>query len=242
MTSVPLDSSAKHDVDDRLVGLLRRWGISRERTTRTASAEAGSTSPSSREVLGSFQDFPHEELFQDRFVCAVDAANDAVGSSISLEEFSAMPYLATSCGHEVSPAEAQLDMPGISRNTEVTTAFGLAPLLLAGTRRIALIHERLAIQLAGQTSLRLLEPPMALQPITQLMLWSLPGSRPTLATSGSAAGSPPSPSSATPSPRQRRGSRGHRRASRPCSPSCGPGRARSLERGNRRRSLWPEAR
>jgi hypothetical protein len=39
-------------------------------------------------------------------------------------------------------------MLGIARNTEVTTAFGLAPLLLRGTRRIALTHERLAWFLA----------------------------------------------------------------------------------------------
>ena len=80
--------------------------------------------------------------------------------------------LATSCGREVSPAEAQLDMLGVARNTEITTAFGLAPLLLQGTRRIALVHERLAWLLSDQTSLRLLEPPMPLQPINQLMLWT----------------------------------------------------------------------
>ena len=72
----------------------------------------------------------------------------------------------------VSPAEAQLDRLGINRNTEITTAFGLAPLLLHGTRRIALVHERLARQLADQTSLRLLEPPMPLEPIHQLLLWA----------------------------------------------------------------------
>src|ERR1019366_4495193 len=72
----------------------------------------------------------------------------------------------------VWPREAQLDMLGIARNTEITTAFGLAPLLLRGTRRIALIHERLAWLLSDQTSLRLLEPPMPLQPINQLMLWT----------------------------------------------------------------------
>ena len=125
-----------------------------------------------REVLVNYRDFPHRLLFQDRFVLAVDADNDSVGNSISLEEFSSLPYLATSCGHEVSPAEAQLDMLGIARNTEITTAFGLAPLLLQGTRRIALIHERLAWLLSDQTSLRLFEPPMPLQPINQLMLWT----------------------------------------------------------------------
>ena len=125
-----------------------------------------------REVFGPWRDYPHLPLFSDRFVCAVDADNDEVGSSITLGEFSALPYLATSCGHEVSPAEAQLDRLGIPRNTEITTAFGLAPLLLRGTRRIALVHERLALQLADQTRLRLLEPPMPLEPIHQLLVWS----------------------------------------------------------------------
>jgi DNA-binding transcriptional LysR family regulator len=149
-----------------------------------------------REVFVSHRDFPHQFLFQDRFVCAVDADNCSVGGSISLEEFSTLPYLATSCGHEVSPAEAQLDMLGIARNTEVTTAFGLAPLLLRGTRRIALIHERLAWFLSDQTSLRLLEPPMPLQPINQLMLLDKPGR-----------GRPRPPVATSPGRRSRRGTR-----------------------------------
>jgi DNA-binding transcriptional LysR family regulator len=124
-----------------------------------------------REVFTQHREFPHRFLFQDRFVCAVDADNDAVGETITLEEFSSLPYLATSCGHEISPAEAQLDLLGIVRNVEITTAFGLAPMLLSGTQRIALIHERLAWAMADQASLRLLEPPMQLQPINQLMLW-----------------------------------------------------------------------
>lgn len=115
---------------------------------------------------------PHRLLFEDRFVCAVDADNHEIGDSVSLEEFSSLPHLATLCGHEISLAEAQLDLLGVARNTEVTTAYGLAPPLLRGTRRIALIHERLAWLLADQTSLRLLEPPMPLQPIHQLMLWT----------------------------------------------------------------------
>ncbi len=87
-------------------------------------------------------------------------------------QVSSLPYLATSCGHELSPAEAQLDMLGVARNTEITTAFGLAPLLPQGTRRIALVYERLAWLLSDQTSLRLLELPMPLQPVNQLVLWT----------------------------------------------------------------------
>jgi DNA-binding transcriptional LysR family regulator len=125
-----------------------------------------------REVFTDFESFPHQFLFSDRFVCAVDTNNPDVGEMISLEQFSSLPYLATSCGHEVSPAEAQLDQLGITRNTEVTTAFGLAPILLSNTRMIALLHERLARTMAHQTSLRLLEPPIPLLPINQLMLWN----------------------------------------------------------------------
>ncbi len=118
------------------------------------------------------QDFPHVTLFDDRFVVAVDPDNDTVGDSITLDEFSSLPYLATSCGHEISPAEAQLDLLGIRRNTEITTGFGLAPLLLQGTNRIALVHERLAWAVAPHAPLRLLEPPMPLQPISELLLWA----------------------------------------------------------------------
>ena len=79
-----------------------------------------------KEVFSPYRDCPNLPLFSDRFVCAVDADNDQVGATVSLEEFSALPYLATSCGHEVSPAEVRLDRLGIVRNTEITTAFGLA--------------------------------------------------------------------------------------------------------------------
>ena len=48
----------------------------------------------------------------------------------------------------------------------------MVPNLLSGSRMIALVHERLALALAGQTTLRLLEPPMPLQPIHLLMLWT----------------------------------------------------------------------
>jgi DNA-binding transcriptional LysR family regulator len=44
-----------------------------------------------REVLVSYRQFPHQFLFQDRFVCAVATDNDCVGDSISLEEFSSLP-------------------------------------------------------------------------------------------------------------------------------------------------------
>jgi DNA-binding transcriptional LysR family regulator len=95
-----------------------------------------------RAVFTEHRAFPNVQLFQDRFVCAVDVDNDAVGETISLEQFSTLPYLATSCGHEIPSGEAQLNRLGITRNTKVTTAMGLAPILVSGSDMITLIQER----------------------------------------------------------------------------------------------------
>lgn len=125
-----------------------------------------------RAVFTEHRAFPNVQLFQDRFVCAVDVANTAVGDTVSLEQFTSLPYLATSCGHEISSGEAQLNRLGIPRNVKITTAISLAPILLSGSDMITLIHERLAWIMAPRTTLRLLEPPFELQPIHQLMLWT----------------------------------------------------------------------
>ena len=125
-----------------------------------------------REVFPDHQDFRNTFLFSDRLLCAVDVDNEAVGRTVSVEQFSSLPYLATSCGRGETAAEAQLDRLGISRNVEFSTTFGMVPSLLSGSRMIALVHERLARALARQTTLRLLEPPMPLQPIHLLMLWT----------------------------------------------------------------------
>jgi DNA-binding transcriptional LysR family regulator len=122
--------------------------------------------------------FPHHQsfrrtfLFSDRLLCAVDRHNEAVGDKLSLEQFSSLPYLATSCGRSITTAEAQLDRLGIPRNIEFSTTFGMVPTLVSGAQMMALIHERLALAIADQTTLRLLEPPMPLQPIHLLMLWT----------------------------------------------------------------------
>lgn len=126
-----------------------------------------------REVFPKHVDFPHEFLFRDRYVCAADVDNQDVGSSITLEQFSRQPYLAVSVGQLPTSAEMQLDSQGVLRNTQVTTQmFMLAPFLLRETRLIALIQERLGLALKSEAHLRLLEPPVPLQPVNMVMLWA----------------------------------------------------------------------
>jgi len=81
--------------------------------------------------LRTFREFPHRFLFQDRFVCAVDADNGHCGGQpVDTREFSSLPYLPPSCGHEALP----LPKPSSTRSESLATPrsplrFGLAPLL-----------------------------------------------------------------------------------------------------------------
>ena len=116
--------------------------------------------------------FPHAPLFTDRHVCAVAVDNPDVGDALSLEKFSTLPYLAYQAGAPYSLVESQLDVREITRNAKVATeTFALAPFLLTGTRLITLLYERLGRQVAEQAGIRLLESPVELPPITEVMYW-----------------------------------------------------------------------
>ena len=126
-----------------------------------------------REVIEERIDFRHRSLFRDRFVVAVDRHHPDVGDSITLKQFSTLPYVAAAYGHLRSLQEMQLDFLGVPRNIEVTVGFGTAPFLLKGTRLITLVHETLARRYADLADIRLLDPPIPrLQPITVIMGWT----------------------------------------------------------------------
>ena len=126
-----------------------------------------------RETAGERGTLASSDLFTDRYVCAVDAAHPDVGEQITLQQFTELPYLAYSGGPLQSVVQAQLESIGLARTIEVTTQiFTVVPFLLAGTRLVALIHERLARQVAVKANLKVLEPPMALSPLTEAMYWS----------------------------------------------------------------------
>lgn len=126
-----------------------------------------------QEAIEEYIEFHHRVLFRDRFVVAVDKDHPEVGNEITLEQFSTLPYLATSSGQLRSLSEMQLDFLGVPRNTEITAGFGMAPFLLRGTRLVTLVHERLAHKIRDAAEIRLLEPPIPrLQPITEIMAWT----------------------------------------------------------------------
>jgi DNA-binding transcriptional LysR family regulator len=126
-----------------------------------------------REAYPARPEFRHEMLYGDDYVVTVDRVHPDVRDTISIEQFSALPYLVSSPA-DSHPAfvEEQLDVLGIPRRVEVTSGFELAPFLLRGTRLITLLPRLLARRLEHAADLRLLEPPMSLGPLTESMLWT----------------------------------------------------------------------
>ena len=126
-----------------------------------------------REVMRRSADLSTRPLFRDRYVLAVGGDNQHVSDSVTLEEFSAQPYLAYDLEPLGSVAEKQLDVAGITRRHDVSIeSFLLAPYLLQGTRLLSLVHERLARMVQQHLDIRILEPPIDLPLITEVMAWS----------------------------------------------------------------------
>jgi len=116
--------------------------------------------------------FPHRTLFTDRYVCTVWKHHPEVGDEITLGMLSQLPYLSYTHVQFPSSADMQLDEAGIKRRHEVSTgAFVVSPLMQRGTRLVALHLERLARALQQAAEIRILEPPLPLKPITEMMFW-----------------------------------------------------------------------
>jgi DNA-binding transcriptional LysR family regulator len=124
------------------------------------------------EVDPGMRAFRHRLLFTERYVCTVWNQHPDVGDEITLDQLSHLPYLSYTNVQLASSVETQLDAAGVERRQEVSTqSFVVSPLMQRGTRLVALLHERLARALQEAAELRILEPPLPLKPITEMMFW-----------------------------------------------------------------------
>jgi DNA-binding transcriptional LysR family regulator len=111
-------------------------------------------------------------LFSDRLVCAVDAGHPEVGDRLTEEQFRTLPLVAHSAGFVDPMIERRFGEQGIDRAVAVgTQSILIQPLLLAGTRMMAVIPERLGRYLAAQAPIRLVDPPRPFEPLRLAMFW-----------------------------------------------------------------------
>jgi LysR family nod box-dependent transcriptional activator len=116
---------------------------------------------------------PQRTLYTDRYVAAVWNQHREVGNTLDRDQLTQLPYVkynATSGG----PAfvDVQLAQLGIEPRVALSTlSFTLVPWLLPGTSLFAFVHERLVSSTPVRRELRVLEPPVPLQPIAETMFW-----------------------------------------------------------------------
>jgi len=119
-----------------------------------------------------YSDLSCQKLFDDRFVVVADRDNTAVDDDIDVERFSELPYIAAKAAVP-SVIEKQLDAQGVQRRTEVTTeTFVIVPLMVTGTRLVAIVQERLARSVSAAANLRMVRPPVNLAPLIEAMYWN----------------------------------------------------------------------
>jgi DNA-binding transcriptional LysR family regulator len=122
---------------------------------------------------GFVTDLPHADVLRDRWVLVVSEDNPDVGDALTAEQIEAMPWVATYYGPTAStPAARQMRMLGIEPRVQVVTeGFLTVPGLVAGTRRIALLQERLVRRLPVDAGIRALPCPFEVGPLVDAMWW-----------------------------------------------------------------------
>jgi DNA-binding transcriptional LysR family regulator len=107
---------------------------------------------------GVIRDFPATDLYDDRWVFLVADDHPEVGEHITTEDLARLPWVTYQRTYD-APAVRQLGMLGIEPRVAVSVDnFLLLPPMVVGTRRVALVQERLAQRFTGHTPVRVLRP------------------------------------------------------------------------------------
>lgn len=109
-------------------------------------------------------------LFEEAYVVAGWSENEMLQGSMSREQFCSAEHIAVRLGriNRSSFAESQLRSMNIERKIAIHAAtFGIVPELLVGTRRIAIMHRRLAVHAATSLPLKFGPLPFEFPPLIE---------------------------------------------------------------------------
>ena len=115
----------------------------------------------------------HRDLYQDEWVCLVDADNPLVRTVVTVELLRTMPWVVSYHGPTAStPAARQMRMLGIEPRIQVITEnFLTVPGLIAGTGRVALLQRRLVDRIPAELGVRALPCPFEVAPLVEAIWW-----------------------------------------------------------------------
>jgi LysR family nod box-dependent transcriptional activator len=115
-----------------------------------------------------------QRLFSDRWLCCVWAGNTAVRGELTLDAYLRLGHLVYSMGRGQPPSivDQHLERSRVPRRIEFTVeSFLLAPFLLEGTDLVTVVPERAVPHLRRTADIRVLEPPVPLPAITEMLWW-----------------------------------------------------------------------
>jgi DNA-binding transcriptional LysR family regulator len=120
---------------------------------------------------GVIDGLPAVELFSDRWLCMVADDHPEVGEELTLDQLAQLPWAVYQRPYD-APAARQLSMIGISPRVEVSVqTFQLLPHMVEGTRRVAMIQERLARRAVRSAAVRVLPCPFEAVPLREALWW-----------------------------------------------------------------------
>ncbi|MGW7066728.1 LysR family transcriptional regulator [Streptomyces sp. NPDC054855] len=120
---------------------------------------------------GVISDFPATDLYEDRWVFVVADDHPSVTDGLTRQDLADLPWVTYQRTYD-APAVRQLGMLGVEPRVEVSVdSFQLLPLLVVGTRRIAMVQARLARLLAPIAPVRVVEPPYEAVPLQEALWW-----------------------------------------------------------------------
>ena len=115
-------------------------------------------------------DHPRELVFEERHVVVGCASNPALQGKLDAKTFFESGHVVVSVSRDGTFIDNFLRGQHEQRRIEVIcAAFTQVPWMLPGTTRLALMHERLARELAPQLSLVLCDPPFPLPVMREMM-------------------------------------------------------------------------
>ncbi|MCX4862034.1 LysR family transcriptional regulator [Streptomyces canus] len=116
---------------------------------------------------------PRERLYDESWVVVADANNDRIGATLTVDDLARLPHVVFEWEQgRVGAQQALARMIPDLHVQVVVFEFLMIPPVVSGTNMIALLHRRLAQQLAPRNGLRILEPPLPLPPLGVDLVWN----------------------------------------------------------------------
>lgn len=117
---------------------------------------------------------PQEVLFEDTYQVLACAQHPDLQDGLTREQYLSLGHVVYQNDKGANPWFEQwyANQHGATRRIEVVThGFTLMPRFVTGTRRIATVQTRLAMQFAQSLAVRLHEPPMETPRLTEVLQW-----------------------------------------------------------------------